>query len=75
MVKILLSGLFVVGVGALVFVAFNSGAVPASGKADSFTNEDGVTISVDKTPVLDALDIVGQGYIEQPDGTITIYLK
>ena len=75
MKKTILIGLLVVGVGALVVFGFNLGAAPVKGVVKSFTNEYGVTITVDDTPVIDAPGVEGQGYITQPDGTITTFLK
>lgn len=80
MKNLIVIGLLVVGVGALAVFGFNLGAEPVKGDLEklskkSFTNEYGVTVAVDDTPVIDAPGIEGQGYITQPDGTITIFLK
>jgi len=75
MKNLIVIGLLVVGVGALAVFGFNLGAEPVKGEVKSLTNEYGVTITVDDTPVIDAPGIEGQEYITQSDGTITIILK
>jgi len=41
----------------------------------TFTNEYGVTMTIDPTPVIAEWGIEGQEYTTQPDGTVTITVK